>query len=373
MSSSNEARSFEAVFGRAPETSASAPGRVNLLGEHTDYHEGYVLPAIIPQRTHASIASRPDRVVRAWSAGGSADVVQYTLGSERRQNNWLDYVQGLTVALAQRPLALQGFDLHLTSTVPIGGGVSSSAALEISVLRALRDRFALPLDDVQLATVGRAAENDFVGAPVGIMDQMASSLGRDGEALFLDTRTLAVERIPLPPAIALVVIDSGVTHQHAGGEYATRRRESFAAAARLGVPFLRDAGVADLLRVNALEDPVLRRRARHVVTENQRVLDAVSALRAGDAVTMGRLMNDSHVSMRDDYQTSTPEIDELVRIAQAQDAVFGARLTGGGFGGSIVALVRAGAAAEASARIAREYAAQAHRTATVIVPAGHTS
>ena len=373
MSSDKAARSFDDVFGRAPETTASAPGRVNLLGEHTDYHEGYVLPAIIPQRTQASIAGRSDRTVRAWSDGGGADVAQYTLGAERRQGSWLDYVQGLTVALAQRQLALQGFDLHLTSTVPIGGGVSSSAALEISVLRALRDRFALPLDDVALATIGRAAENDFVGAPVGIMDQMASSLGRDGEALFLDTRTLAVERIPLPPAIALVVIDSGVTHQHAGGEYATRRRESFAAAERLGVPFLRDVGVAGLARVEALDDPILRRRARHIVTENQRVLDAVAALRAGDANTMGRLMNDSHVSMRDDYETSTPEIDDLVRIAQAQDTVFGARLTGGGFGGSIVALVRAGSAADVSARIAREYAARTQRTAAVIVPPGHTS
>lgn len=364
--------SFREVFGRAAEASASAPGRVNLLGEHTDYHDGYVLPTTIPQRTEATVGARPDGLVRAWSAGAGAHVEEYALGSESGGRGWLDYVQGLTVALARREIALSGFDLHVTSQVPMGGGVSSSAALEISVLRALRDRFTLPLDDVDLARIGCAAENDFVGAPVGIMDQMASSVGRDGEALFLDTRTLGVERIPLPPAIELAVIDSGVTHQHAGGEYATRRRESFAAAARLGVPFLRDATIDMLPRLDPL-DPVLRRRARHIITENQRVLDAVAALRAGDPVAMGQLMNASHLSMQHDYETSTPEIDTLVQIAQAQPDVFGARLTGGGFGGAIVAIVRAGTAANVSARIAREYTRRSARSAQVIVPAGYVS
>lgn len=366
-SNNRPSSTFADVFGRAPETTASAPGRVNLLGEHTDYHEGYVLPAPIPQRTHAAIAARSDRVVRAWSADTIATIEQFALGSESAGRGWLDYLQGLTVALARRRIDLPGFDLHLTSTVPIGGGVSSSAALEISVLRALRARFALPLDDVTLAKVGRAAENDFVGAPVGIMDQMAASLGRDGEALFIDTRTLAVERIPLPPAIELLVIDSGVTHSHAGGEYATRRRESFAAAGELGAAFLRDVGVEALPALDAL-DPVLRRRARHVITENQRVVDAVVALKAGDAGTIGQLMNASHASMRDDYDTSTADIDTLVEIAQSQDGVYGARLTGGGFGGSIVALARAGGTVAASRSIAQEYARRTGRQAAVLVP-----
>jgi galactokinase len=371
-SARHDVRSFAELFDRAAETSASAPGRVNLLGEHTDYHEGFVLPTTIPQRTQAALAGRADRLVRAWSAGTSADVEQYTLGKESPGRGWLDYVQGLTAALAQRGVAVPGFDLHLESTVPIGGGVSSSAALEIAVLRALRERFDLSFGDVELAKIGRAAENDFVGAPVGIMDQMAASVGRTGEALFLDTRTLAFERIPLPPSLQLLVIDSGVVHRHAGGEYATRRRESFDAAARLGVPFLRDAGVEMLPRIEALE-PLLRRRARHIVTENQRVLEAVAALRAGDAAAMGRLMNESHASMRDNYQTSTPEIDTLVEIAQAQSDAFGARLTGGGFGGAIVALVRAGTAADVSARIAREYTARTRLPASVIVPPGYGS
>ena len=364
--------SFDAVFDRAPEVTASAPGRVNLLGEHTDYHEGFVLPTPIPQRTHAAIAARSDRLVRVWSAGAGSTVEQYVLGSERRGRGWLDYIQGLTVALAERGVDLPGFDLHLASTVPIGGGVSSSAALEISVLRALRDRVALPLDDVALARIGRAAENDFVGAPVGIMDQMASSVGRDGEALFLDTRSLAAERIPLPATIELMVIDSGVTHRHAGGEYAARRRESFEAAARLGVEFLRDAGIDALPAVETLE-PVLRRRARHVITENHRVIAAAAALRAADAAAFGRLMSESHVSMRDDYETSTPEIDTLVEIAGADDGVYGARLTGGGFGGAIVAVVRAGIARNLSEAIAREYIRRTHHRATVILPAGYGS
>src|SRR3954469_2647198 len=178
-----------------PEAQADAPGRVNLLGEHTDYHQGYVLPTVIPQRTQATIRARDDRRVRAASAGTGDTIEEYELGDERPRHSWIDYVQGVTVALARHGVAVRGFDLHLASTVPIGAGVSSSAALEISLLRALRTRFALELDDVMLARLGQKAETDFVGAPVGIMDQMASSLGRDGEALFLDTRTLAYEHI----------------------------------------------------------------------------------------------------------------------------------------------------------------------------------
>jgi len=359
--------SFAAVFGQPSEAHESAPGRVNLLGEHTDYHEGYVLPTTIPQRTHAAVGIRADRMVRVWSEGTSRDVEQYALGSEAPGRGWLDYLQGLTVAIRATGTDLPGFDLHLHSTVPIGGGVSSSAALEISVLRALRTRLDLPLDDVELARIGRAAETDFVGAPIGIMDQMASSLGRDGEALFLDTRTLAFERIPLPSAIDLVVIDSGVKHAHASGEYATRRRESFEAAARLGVEHLRDVGVDALPRLAAL-DPILARRARHVITENQRVSDAVAALRAADTRRFGRLMNDSHTSMRDDYEISSPEIDTLVALARENDGVFGARLTGGGFGGSIVAIAGAGTGAAVGERTARMYTSRTGRPAAVVVP-----
>lgn len=359
--------SFEALFGAKAEARADAPGRVNLIGEHTDYHDGFVLPAVIPQRTRAMVHGRDDRRVRAWSSDGGPGIEEYTLGQETRGRGWLDYVQGLTVSFAARGLTVPGFDLWVDSNVPIGGGVSSSAALEVSVLRALRARFGLPLDDVELARIGQAAETAFVGAPVGIMDQMASSLGRDGEALFLDTRTLAVERIPLPPGVALIVIASGVTHAHAGGEYATRRRESFEAATHLGVERLRDLDTAALPRLAGM-DAVLARRARHIITENQRVRDAADALREGDVATVGRLMNASHESMRDDYQISTSEIDLLVSLVQAEPSVFGARLTGGGFGGSIVALARTDDAATIALRVLKHYEAASGRAGRVLLP-----
>lgn len=358
---------FEALFGAAAEAHADAPGRVNLIGEHTDYHEGYVLPAVIPQRTRAALRAREDRRVRAWSADAAPPLEEYTLGEETRGRGWLDYVQGLTVSLARQGVELTGFDLRLESDVPIGGGVSSSAALEVSVLRALRTRFALSLDDVAVARSGQEAEVTFVGAPVGIMDQMASSLGRDGEALFLDTRTLAVARIPLPPGVALIVIDSGVTHAHAGGEYGARRRESFEAARQLGVAHLRDVDVTSLPRLDAL-DPLLARRARHVMTENQRVLEAAAALRAGDPATLGRLMNASHASMRDDYEISTPDVDTLVALMQEEPGVFGARMTGGGFGGSIVGVSRAAGARAAAEHVVRRYCAATRRDARILLP-----
>ncbi|MGE3177637.1 MAG: galactokinase [Vicinamibacterales bacterium] len=347
---------------------ADAPGRVNLIGEHTDYHEGFVLPTVIPQRTRVELRRRSDDLVRAESLTLGTGWVEYRLGEEEPGRGWLDYVQGVTKAVVRAGLRLKGFDLRVASTVPVGAGVSSSAALEVSLLRGLRLLFDLPLDDVGIARAGQAAETLFVGAPVGIMDQMASSLGRDGEALFLDTRSLATQRIPIRPDLALVVIDSGITHQHAGGAYVTRRRESFEAAARLGVTHLRDLTPDSLPRVEALP-PLLARRARHVITENQRVLDAVAALQGGDARRLGALLTASHASMRDNYETSLPDIDALVEIALRQDGVFGARLTGGGFGGAVVAVARAAAAAAIGAEVCAAYARRTGRSGTVLVPA----
>ncbi len=347
--------------------SADAPGRVNLIGEHTDYHDGYVLPTVIPQRTRVVVERRSDRRVRAASEAMGHEAVAYEVGRESPQRGWIDYVQGVTAALRERGAAIGGFDLRVTSTIPPGAGVSSSAALEVSVLRALRVAFALELDDVAIAQVARAAETDFVGAPVGIMDQMACSLGRDGEALFLDTRSLATERVPIPASLDIVVIDSGITHAHAGGAYAARRRESFEAAARLGVQRLRELGRDDLPRIDALP-PLLARRARHIVTENIRVLEAVEALRRSDLPRLGALFAASHESMRVDFEMSTPEIDTLVRIADADSDVYGSRLTGGGFGGAVVVLARGGAGAAASARICERYRRETGRPGAVLVP-----
>jgi galactokinase len=349
------------------EVSADAPGRVNLIGEHTDYHDGYVLPTVIPQRTRAQVTKRADRLVRASSSALNSHWEEYEAGRETAGRGWLDYVQGVTATLARDGVSVPGFDVRIDSSIPLGAGVSSSAALEVSLLRALRLLLDLELDDVRLAQMAQSVETDFVGAPVGIMDPMASSLGRDGEALFLDTRSLTVERIPLPASIEIVVIHSGVTHAHAGGGYVTRRRESFEAAQRLGVSRLRDVDITMLSSIDALPG-VLARRARHIVTENARVLAATEALRAGDAERLGTLLNESHVSMRDDYETSTADIDVLVEIAQSNPAVHGARLTGGGFGGSIVAIVRAGLGQEVAGAISAEYRRRTGRTPVVLVP-----
>ena len=251
--------------------------------------------------------------------------------------------------------------------MPLGSGLSSSAALEVAVLRALRALFGLALDDVRLAQLGQRAENDFVGAPVGVMDQMAASLADDHTALFLDTRTLQYEQVPLPAGGALVVINSGVAHNHASGDYRTRRAECEQAAAALGVPQLRDLGLANLPRVASLPEPIAR-RARHVITEDERVLESVAAMKAGDLRRLGELFAASHASQRDDFEVSVPEIDLLVDLASRESGVFGARLTGGGFGGSIVALVDADVAHAVGSRVSRTYAERSGKTATVLVP-----
>jgi galactokinase len=349
------------------EVAAEAPGRVNLIGEHTDYHEGFVLPTVIPQHTCAHITRRADRLIRASTTALDRGWEEYQAGAESAGRGWLDYVQGVTAMLARQGFQVPGLDVRIDSSIPLGAGVSSSAALEVSLLRGLRVLLRLELDDVMLARIAQSVETEFVGAPVGIMDQMASSLGRDGEALFLDTRSLAFERVLLPPSIEILVIHSGITHAHAGGEYVTRRRESFEAAERLGVARLRDVGTTMLPRIETLPG-VLARRARHIVTENARVLAAVAALRAADAERLGALLNESHISMRDDYETSTAEIDLLVSVAQGHRDIYGARLTGGGFGGSIVAIAHAGRAQSAAADISAEYQRRTGRTPLVLVP-----
>ena len=360
---------FIRVFRHPPTATANAPGRVNLIGEHTDYNGGFVLPMAIPQRTWVALSPSGDDHVRAisLSLGESAPVRAYRLGHEHRTNRWIDYVQGCTQALRKDGHALRGFDLAVASDVPLGSGLSSSAALEVSLLRGLRELFALPLDDVRVAQLGQRAENDFVGAPVGLMDQMAASLADDHRALFLDTRSIQYQTVPLPGSAALVVINSGVAHKHASGDYRTRRAECERAAELLGVAQLRDLGVEALARVASLPAP-LDRRAKHVITENQRVLDAVAAMKAGDVVTLGRLFDESHASQRDDYEVSVEEVDALVEATRAQAGVFGARLTGGGFGGSIVGLVTAGEAHRVAVSAAEAYQQRTKLHATVLVP-----
>jgi galactokinase len=385
---------FDELFGRPFTIAARAPGRVNLIGEHTDYNDGFVLPTTIPQLTIVQLAPSESDLVRAWSlnthgdaehgqsgsdsasggngGNGSGDQlggVSYRLGEERQRHDWIDFVQGITQALRSEDHRIGGFDVRIESTVPMGSGLSSSAALEIALLRALREAFRLPLTDTDLARIGQRAENELVGAPVGIMDQMVCSLGQSGHALFLDTASLTYQLVPLPPSVELIVIDSQIRHQHASGEYRTRRAECEQACAALNVGSLRDVDPVSLDLADTLEalPTPLGRRARHVVNENRRVLQMVDALRHERLDECGRLLYEGHVSLRDDYEVSVPEVDTLVELAMTEEGVYGARMTGGGFGGAIVALARAGAGREAGRGIARRYREETGTTVSVLV------
>jgi galactokinase len=362
---------FLARFGALPDGFASALGRVNLIGEHTDTSEGYVLPIAIMRQTRVELALRTDGVVRMASSAFVGDET-FELGREAKRGTWIDYVQGTVQAFVREVAApaLGGFDALVTSDLPIGAGLASSAALEVALIRALCMALVVELDPVVIARIGRAAETDFVGMPSGIMDQMAATLATTDAALFLDTRSLAYEHVALPPSLELLVIDSGVTHAHAGGEYATRREEVDRAAYVLELKTLRDASDGDPRTTNgaiALLAPPLDRRARHVVSENRRVLDTVAALRAGDESALGRLFRASHDSLRDDFEVSVPEVDRLVAIAQADPDVIAARMTGGGFGGAIVALAHRGKAMDAGERICASYASSGNARGKVIV------
>lgn len=339
---------------------ASAPGRVNLLGEHTDYNDGFVLPTAIPQRT--TITLRPNGgarfLVLAAELGESAAFAY----DDPPEAQFARYVYGCLCEARDLGVAIGGLDIEIESRVPMGVGLSSSAALEVAMLRGLRALYELPVDDVQIAQMAQRAEIRYAGVHCGIMDQMASSLADTGHMLFLDTRTLERRVVPMPPATALLVLDSGISRSLAASGYNERRAECERAAALLGVPSLRD--VVHAADVEALPEP-LRQRARHVVTENARVLKALDAM---DGDTFGALMNASHASLRDDYAVSVPPLDRLVALLQAHPAVHGARLTGAGFGGACVVLCRAGEAHAVARDVLPRYAATGH-TGRLLVPA----
>ena len=327
---------FVAAFGSEPAATAQAPARANLLGEHTDYNDGFVLPTPLPYVTTVSVGpGAQDGVIEAHAARFRETKTRPL--DAPAAGDWLDYPLGCVRVLMKGGTPVPGLRLSIDSDIPMGAGISSSAALEVATLRALRQWLGLSLDDMAIAKLGQQAESSYVGMPCGIMDQMVSALGTPGQALFLDTRSLDHRLVGLPGSHRLAVVHSGVTHRLTEGGYRQRRSECEQAAAALGVRSLRELDVADLARVEALPEP-LNRRARHVVTENRRVLDGVAALERGDAAAFGRLMVESHRSQQHDYAVSVPEIDALVDSALRHGAV-GARLTGGGFGGCIIALI----------------------------------
>lgn len=358
---------FAEQFEQQPDLLVRAPGRVNLIGEHTDYNGGFVLPVVLGLRIRVDLEPRADEFVRVTSANvddGRWHEVPLEGGPT---GTWTDHVVGVGKVAFDLGLIDRGFEARIASDIPMGAGLGSSGALGVAVLRAIRDAFRLTLDDVTVAKLAQRSENEHAGARSGIMDQMAASVGREGAALFLDCRELRYVLVPLPDEIELAVVHSGVTHRHAAGAYNERRRECEVAARSLGVDALRDVPLAELARALALPDP-LARRARHVVTEDARVLEAVEVLRARDLVRLGELLDASHRSLRDDYEVSTPEVDLLVDLVREQEGVHGARVTGGGFGGSIVAVADAGAGHTAAARAVAEYEERTGLDARILLP-----
>jgi galactokinase len=342
--------SFTATYDLKPAGVWSAPGRVNLIGEHTDYNDGFVLPFAIEARTYVAARVRTDGVLRMRSIQKHSGDVSIGVDSVEpgKPDGWAAYVAGVVWAARNEGHAVQGLDLLVDGRVPLGSGLSSSHALECAVALAMNDLFELGLDANSLGRLSYTSENDFVGAPTGMMDQLASLRCTAGHALFLDNRTLDAEQVPLdPPAdgLRLLVVDTRVHHGNADGAYGNRREACRRAAGLLGVDALRDIDVAGLdAALDQLGDDELCRRTRHVVLENARVVDTVSALRDADWAKVGALMVASHVSLRDDYEVSCDELDVVVEAATTAGAI-GARMTGGGFGGSAIALVPARAVA----------------------------
>jgi len=339
------AAAFEQVFGYQPNGIWSAPGRVNLIGEHTDYNEGFVLPFAIDRRTVVAVGTRDEPVARVGSSYAD-EVVEIPLAELSPENlgGWAAHPLGVAWALSQFGAdlaAVPGLDIFIVSDVPVGAGLSSSHALESAVGLALNDLWQLGLDRQTIARVAQVTENRVVGAPTGIMDQSASLLGQPDSAVFLDCRGLDYRIIPLgleAAGLEVLIIDTGVKHQNASGGYAERRASCELGASLLGVESLRDVTIDELPRARDLLDDVTFRRVRHVVTENQRVLDTVAALEAHGPRAIGELLDASHRSMRDDFEISVPELDLAVQTALENGAI-GARMTGGGFGGSAIALV----------------------------------
>ena len=367
---SRAAASHRTALGAEPEGVWSAPGRVNLIGEHTDYNQGLVLPIALPQRTSAACSRRADDVLRVHSVQ-NGETVEVPLAdvAPGRPDGWVAYVAGVLWALREEGLGVGGLDVTVDSDVPLGAGLSSSAALECAVGAAASDLFGLDLlaDDAARARLARAcvrAENEVAGAPTGGMDQSASLLCREGMALLLDCRSGATEHVPFDlggSGHVLLVTDTRAEHALTDGQYGARRAACERAAGELGVASLRDVSAEALDdALGRLSDPELVRRTRHVVTEIARVRETVVALRAGDLHRVGRLFDASHASLRDDYEVSCAELDASVDAARAAGAL-GARMTGGGFGGSSIALLPAGAVDEATEAIRVALAAEGWR------------
>jgi len=339
-----------------------APGRVELLGNHTDYNGGVVLSAAIQMGISATGKARGDSRIVLTSEGmeGSA-TADLSVGLQRR-GSWDDYPLGVVEMLRQAGAAVGGFDAHFVADLPPGAGLSSSAALEVATAVLVTRLFPFSVSPLDLAKICRRAENEFVGVSCGLLDQVSSIFGRRDHVVFLDCRAESVESIPFPPGFGLLIVHSGVKHALTGGEYNERRDQCFEAAKLMGAPALRDVTSA---RLEAADLPgLVKRRARHITGENERVFSALAALRAGDGDQFGKLMTASHRSSMENFENSTPELDALVEIAINQDGCHGARLTGGGFGGAIVALTEIKKTAAVAEAVTAQYLEKTGNRAT---------
>ncbi|QIL86296.1 galactokinase [Vibrio sp. HDW18] len=339
----NVQTSFEQEFGYAPSHIVQAPGRVNLIGEHTDYNDGFVLPCAINYQTVVAATKRDDHLVRVISVDYGNALDEFDLTQEitfQANKMWANYIRGVVKCLLARGYALSGVDLCVSGNVPQGAGLSSSAALEVVIGQTFKELFNLAISQAEIALNGQQAENEFVGCNCGIMDQMISAQARANHAMLLDCRSLETQAVPMPEEMAVVIINSNKKRGLVDSEYNTRRQQCEAAAGIFGVKALRDVSLEQFVAQEAQLEATVAKRARHVITENLRTLEAARALGENDLRRMGELMAESHASMRDDFEITVPEIDILVEmVKQVIGEQGGVRMTGGGFGGCVVALV----------------------------------
>ncbi len=339
MSEQRVTEAFQKRFGCLPTLLVRAPGRVNLIGEHTDYNDGFVLPMAIDRSVWIALRPRTDRQVYLRSLDFD-EARSYSLTGFRRGDGWLEYVKGVSWALQTHYGPLSGWEGVVAGDVPVGAGLASSAALELAAARAFVAVSGLPWDKGEIAGLARHAEQEWVGVSCGIMDQMIAAAGEEGRAMLLDCRSLERRMVTLPDSVAFVVLDTGTRRDLRASAYNLRREECAMAARLLGRASLRDVTEGELAAFDCLpSDVTLIRRARHVITENGRTLRAAEDMRNGDAEGLGRLMNESHDSVRDDFAASSPALDAMVSLARTHPACYGARLTGAGFGGCAVAAV----------------------------------
>ncbi|PRD17511.1 galactokinase [Pantoea coffeiphila] len=353
---------FTNAFGYAATDTLQAPGRVNLIGEHTDYNDGFVLPCAIDYQTVISCAKRDDRQIRVVAGDYDSQQDIFSLDQpivSHPDYMWANYVRGVVKHLQQRQPNFGGADLVISGNVPQGAGLSSSASLEVAVGTVFNHLYGLALDGAAIAVNGQEAENQFVGCNCGIMDQLISALGEKDHAMLLDCRTLGTRPVPMPEDIAVVIINSNFRRSLVGSEYNTRRQQCEEGAAFFGQSSLRDVTLAQFNERQNELDPLVAKRVRHVLTENARTLEAADALANGDLNRMAVLMAESHASMRDDFEITVPAIDQLVDIVKAAlGESGGVRMTGGGFGGCVVALMPQDRVAGVKAAVAEQYEAQ---------------